>query len=207
MLDQPTETALVRPEAAETAGVTHDRRSLDRSLFTGIAWTFVFRWAAQFISWGVMLYVARVLKPDDFGLAAMAAVPIGLARLVEDLGIDSIIVQDRRLTHDEIAELGGLAIVVGVLLCVAFLLLSMPVASFFREPAVAGLIAILSLTFIADALQVLPRAMLQRDLAYRRLAGVNALQLTVGAVALGAYAAVGLKFWALALNTLTSSSS
>jgi teichuronic acid exporter len=203
--DQSPDNALGRPEPAEAEGGTHDRRSLDRSLFTGIAWTFLSRWTAQFISWGVMLYVARVLTPDDFGLAAMAAVPIGLARLVEDLGIDSIVVQDRTLTHDQIAELGGLAIVVGVLLCFAFLMLAMPVASFFREPAVAGLIAILSLTFVADAVQVLPRAMLQRDLAYRRLAAINAIQLTVGAVALGGYAAVGLKAWSLALNTLTSS--
>jgi len=202
---QSHDDPIVSPPGADHGASAHDRRALDRSLFAGIAWTALFRWAAQFVSWGVMLYVARVLTPDDFGLAAMAAVPIGFARLVEDLGIDSIVVQDRTLSHEHIAELGGLAIAVGALLCSGFLALALPIASFFREPAVAGLIAILSLTFVADALQVLPRAMLQRDLAFRRLAGINALQLTVGAVALGAYASMGLRFWSLALNLLTGS--
>ena len=64
------------------------RRNLDQSLIHGIAWTAVARWSGQIVSWAVLLYAARVLTPGDFGLVAMAMVPIGLARMIEDLGLD-----------------------------------------------------------------------------------------------------------------------
>jgi O-antigen/teichoic acid export membrane protein len=51
----------------------------------------------QVISWVATLYVACILTPADYGLVAMAGVPIGFARLVEDLGLDAVIVQDRTL--------------------------------------------------------------------------------------------------------------
>ncbi|HEY1126146.1 MAG TPA: hypothetical protein VGF83_00135, partial [Actinomycetota bacterium] len=63
---------------AET--LAEDQRRLDRSLVSGIAWTVAFRWIAQVISWAATLYVARILVPGDYGLVAMATVPIGFAR-------------------------------------------------------------------------------------------------------------------------------
>jgi len=179
-------------------------QSLDRALFHGIAWTAVWRWAAQGVSWAVMLYAARVLSPEDFGLAAMTAVPIGLARMVEDLGLDAVIVQDRTLSHEDIAQLGGLALFVGVALVLLFNALAVPIAGFFKEPAVAGLIGVLSLTFVLDAIQILPRALLQRDLQFRRLAWINGLQLMTGAVALATFATLGFAYWSLVLNTLVA---
>ncbi|MBN1466917.1 lipopolysaccharide biosynthesis protein, partial [candidate division KSB1 bacterium] len=180
-------------------------RKLDKSLFSGIAWTAIFRWFAQFISWAIMLYVARILSPDDFGLSAMAMIPIGLARLANDLGLDAVIVQNRDLADDQVSQLGGLAIMVGVVLTLLFLILARPVAAYFNEPAVAGLIAILSLTFIADALQILPRALLQRDLAFQRLAWINGLQMVATSAALGVFATIGFSYWSLALNAITGS--
>jgi O-antigen/teichoic acid export membrane protein len=178
-------------------------QNLDISLFHGIGWTAIFRWFAQIISWAIMLYVARILSPDDFGLIAMAMIPIGLARIVEDLGFDAVIVQNRELTNDQLSQLGGLAIIVGMILTGIFLALAHPVASFFGEPAVAGLISILSFIFIGDALQILPRALLQRDLAFRRLAWINALNMIVTSTALGIFATAGFSYWSLALNTIS----
>jgi len=180
-----------------------DIQNLDKSLFHGIGWSAIFRWFAQIVSWAIMLYVARILSPDDFGLIAMAMVPIGLARIVEDLGFDAVIVQNRELTKDQLSQLGGLAIIVGIGLTALFLALAHPVASFFGEPAVAGLMSILSFIFIGDALQILPRALLQRDLAFRRLAWINALNMIVTSTALAIFATAGFSYWSLALNTIS----
>ena len=42
----------------------------DRLLVSGIVWTAVFRWVSQALSWISTLYVARILKPADYGLVA-----------------------------------------------------------------------------------------------------------------------------------------
>jgi len=192
------------PTESPADTLVEDQRRLDRSLVSGIAWTVAFRWIAQIISWVATLYVARILVPGDYGLVAMATVPIGFARLVEDMGLDAIIIQDRKLSSEQLASLAGSMLGLGVLLTAAFLALARPIAAYFREPAVAAIVAVLSVTFIFDAMQVLPRALLQRDLRFRTLAWLHGLQVTVAAVVVAGAATLKLGHWALVLNSLIS---
>src|SRR5439155_5924377 len=81
-------------------------------------------------------------------------------------------------------------------------LLAGPVAQFFGEPTVRWLISVFSLTFITGALQVVPRALLAKDLDFRKLAwtdGAEALLTTCGTLAL---ALLGFRYWALVLGPL-----
>ncbi|TKB64755.1 MAG: lipopolysaccharide biosynthesis protein [Nitrospira sp.] len=190
-------------DVAPHSGVSPDLSSLDRSLVTGVAWTAIMRWGSQVISWVSTLYVARILVPGDYGLVAMASIPIGLARLVEDLGLDAIIVQDRTLTRVQLARLAGAAILLGLFLTSLFVILSIPIAGYFNEPAVTALICVLSLTLLVDAFQVLPRALLQRDLQFRRLAWLYGLQALIGAAVAAICAAGGLGYWSLVISTLS----
>ncbi|HLQ35058.1 MAG TPA: lipopolysaccharide biosynthesis protein, partial [Chloroflexota bacterium] len=179
-------------------------RRLDHSLISGIAWTVVFRWIAQAVSWAATLYVVRILTPADYGLVGMATIPIGLARLVEDLGLDAVIVQDRTLSDEQLAKLAGSALCLGSILTVSFIALSTPIALYFRETAVATVVVVLSLTLLNDSIQVVPRALLQRDLKFRTLAWLHGLQVTIAAVLMASCAALSLGYWALVLNTLLS---
>ena len=183
---------------------TDATQGLDRSLVQGIAWTAVWRWLAQAVSWLGTLYVARILTPGDYGLVAMATIPIGFARLIEDLGLDAIILQDRSLTQDELRRLAGAALGLGAGLTVLFLGLSIPISLYFREPQVAGIVCALSVTFILDSLQILPRALLQRDLQFRTLAWINGLQVMAAAAVMVTAAWAGLSYWALVVNTIVS---
>ena len=180
------------------------RQDMDRTLFHGIAWTALGRWTAQGISWVGTFYVARILTPADYGLVAMAAIPIGLVRLIEDLGLDAIILQDRTLTKEQLRWLTGAAILLSMVLTILFIGLSIPISLYFKEPQVALIVSVLSLTFLIDALQVLPRALLQRDLQFRTLAMINALQVTIASATMVLAALAGWVYWALVINTLVS---
>lgn len=179
---------------------------LDQSLVTGVAWTAGMRWISQAISWVSTIYVARILAPADYGLVAMASIPIGLARMVEDLGLDAIIVQDRTLTHLDLARLAGAALLLGCLLTASFIALSLPISAYFNEPAVMAIVCVLSFTFIIDAFQVLPRALLQRELRFRRLAWLYGIQALVGASVAATCATLGLTYWSLVISTLAGNS-
>jgi|RhiMetdeSRZDD1v2_1073273.scaffolds.fasta_scaffold04202_11 O-antigen/teichoic acid export membrane protein len=174
----------------------------DRALVSGLAWTACARWGAQVISWIATLYAARLLQPSDYGIVAMAMIAIGVARMVEDFGLDAILIQDRSIQGEQRAQLAGFILGFAVLLSLIFLLLAVPVANFFHEPQVAWAIAGLSVLFITDALQVVPRAMLQRDLAYSRLAVLAIVQTVATQAVLVEGAHRGWGFWALVLNSL-----
>jgi teichuronic acid exporter len=177
-------------------------RELDRTLFAGIAWTAALRWLGQLVSWCATLYAVRILTPGDYGLVAMATIPIGLARLVENFGLESVVLQDRSLAGEQIARLAGLGIALSLGLILLFVVSSPLFAGFFREPAVQPIIIVLSLTFLTDALQIVPRALLQRDLQFQQLATISFVQVCVSAIVLVTASTSGFGPWSLVANTL-----
>lgn len=177
--------------------------SLDHSLAKGIAWTAVLRWSSQVVSWAATLYAARLLEPSDYGLVSMAMIVIGLARMIEDFGLDAILVQDRSIVDERRARLAGFLLILGICLALLFALIAAPVAAFFKEPQVAAIVMALSLLFLLDALQVIPRAQLQRELRFLRLAIAGFVQVAVTALILVSAARAGLGHWSLVLNTLS----
>jgi O-antigen/teichoic acid export membrane protein len=178
---------------------------LDRSLVTGIGWTAAFRWISQIISWGATLYAARILAPADYGVIAMAMVPVGLVRMIEDFGFDTVLLQNRDLSDDEVARLGGLAILFGAALSLGIALLAPALAAFYGEPAVGPVVAALAVLVVLDALQVVPRVRLQRDLSFFWLGAVYLLQTVAVSVTLVVLASGGAGLWALVINTIAGS--
>jgi teichuronic acid exporter len=176
--------------------------TVDRSLGAGLAWTAAFRWLAQAVSWAATFYAARILAPGDYGLAAMAMVPIGLVRLVEDLGFDSVILQNRQLTPLQVSRLAGLALIVAAALCGALIAAASWIADFYREPGVAALVSFACTIIVFDALQIVPRAMLQRQLRFRALALLYFTQVVVTSATLVVCARMGLGEWSLIANNL-----
>ena len=178
------------------------RVELDRTLLSGIAWTGILRWVAQLLSWVGTAYAARILTPGHYGIIAMAMTAIGLVRMAENFGLDAVFVQDRSLIGKQQAALAGLILGFGGLLSLIFVGLARPIAQFFNEPQVATAVALLGLLCIADAVQVVPRALLQRELQFRTLAWVQFLQtvVTQAVVVYGAMHGWGVK--ALIFNAL-----
>jgi teichuronic acid exporter len=182
----------------------NDTRALDRALLSGIGWTALLRWSSQVVSWVATFFVARMLLPADYGLVAMATIPIGLVRMVEDFGLDAILIQDRTIVGARQAQLAGFILCVGAVLTILSIALAHPIALFFKEPQVAGLIMLMSAVFIADSLQVVPRALLQRRFAFARLALAYFLQVAITQGALVAAAVAGWGFWSLVVSDLVA---
>ena len=160
------------------------------------------RWSAQIISWIATAVAARLLVPADYGIMSMAMLAVGLVRMVDDIGLDAVLVQDRGIVGDSQARLAGLAILIGTSASAAMVILAHPIAAFFREPEVAVVVSVLGTLTLIEAMQVIPRAALQRALEYRRLAWAQFIQVvaTQSVLVLGAY--LGWHHWALVSSTL-----
>jgi len=193
-------TVLTAPQSESNT----DTAILDRSLITGIFWTGGVRWVTQVLSWTITLLIARILTPEDYGVVGMATVYLGLVQILNDFGLNLAIIQGRSLTEEQIARLGGFAILVSIFFFAVSALVSGGVAAFFGEPRVRAVVIVLSTTFLVSGLQTVPRALLARELQFRRLAlidGCEAIALSTSTLAL---ALAGLSYWALVLGALLS---
>src|SRR3982751_5096524 len=162
--DQTKAASLAGPP---TSAPRPSRSALDRSLLQGVAWTAGVKWGTQILAWACTLVLARLLTPADYGLFGMAMVYQAFIATIYDVGLEDAIVRQRDLTDDDIARLGGLALVYSVGFALLTLALAQPIARFYGEPAVAWILTVLAASTVLEAVQMLPRAILTRELRFR----------------------------------------
>lgn len=186
------------------SGPNPERAQLDRRFAGGIAWAGLVRLSSQTLTWAVTLLVARLLTPADYGIVASAAVYLGLVRVVTEFGLGTAIVTQRDLTPLQIAQLGGLAALLGGAAWVGTLALAGPIALMLRVEELRQVVPVLGFATAVSAMNALPTALLQRELEFKRLSQLELLRALVASGSLLLYAWLGLGFWALVLNEVTA---
>ena len=127
--------------------------------------------------------LARLLAPDDYGLAALALVFASLVLVFSDLALGAAVIQRKNLTEDDRATAFWMSIGAGVVFTALGVALSGPIAALFGQPEVAPLCAVLSLSFLITSLATTHEALLLRDMQFAKLEQRMMLATLVGAVA------------------------
>jgi O-antigen/teichoic acid export membrane protein len=172
---------------------------LDRSFARGIAWQGSVKWIVQLVTWGTTIFVARILSPQDYGLLAMGAVLLAFIGLFSESGIGATIVTLRDITAEQIAQINGAAVLLGIVSFAAASLAAFPVGWFYHSSALPAVIIAMSFTLVISAFRVVPGALLQRDLRFPRVAVLDAGQGLIQAVATLVFAMLGFRYWSLVL--------
>ena len=195
---------MTTPDEPHDSAPTAERDELDQSLLRSIAWTGAARWISQIITWAITLAVARILSPDDYGLVGMAVVFFGLVELINDFGLSTSVVVVRELDRRQIAQINGLAVIVGILCFAAACALAYPVGAFFGVDELRVIIVVMSLSFLVTAFRGVPQGRLEKDLEFKRIAVINAVAAVATALSTLAMAVAGLGYWALVLANLVT---
>lgn len=179
-----------------------DRRTLDRSLAHGVAWTGAVKWVTQLLTWASTIIVARLLSPADYGLVGLATMYLGIVTMLSEFGIGTTIVALRDLTRDQHAQINTMSLMFGaasfLVSCIAAPLL----ASFFDVPDLTWVVIAMSTIFLITGARVVPQALLQRDMRFRDLAINDGLQAVVLAVGSVLFAWLGFRYWTLVLSAV-----
>ncbi|HEX7023794.1 MAG TPA: oligosaccharide flippase family protein [Gemmatimonadales bacterium] len=181
------------------------RAHLNATLVRGVAWVGAFRWSAQILGWASTLLVVRLLTPRDYGIAGIAMMYVGLAGLVSEFGMGAAIVALPERERGELARLHGFAIAVAATLAALTVGLALPLSRFFREPALARVLALLGLALLSEGMRVVPTAILSKDLQYRATGFIDFLKASVTSALVLLLAALKFGYWALILGNLGGS--
>ena len=183
-----------------TSGAAVDSTaSLTPRVVGGLKWKLIAQVASEGTRVIVAVILARLLTPDEFGLAGMAFVVAGLVSIVADPWLGAAIVQRTRITERDRSTIFWMSVGLGVGTTTVSILLAPAVASFFGQPEVSKLFAVAALGFTIQALATTHASLLTRELAYRSLeiraiAGTVAGGITAVIIALaggGPWAIVG----------------
>jgi PST family polysaccharide transporter len=155
------------------------------------------RAAIALIQMGSVLFLARLLAPEDYGLVSMATALTGFASVLTDLGTRDAITQRVHVSHGEISALFWITVAVGIASALAVAACAPFIARFYGEPRLTMIVAASSLTFIGTALAVQHTALMRRALMFRELALIEIGANLVSAVIAIGMAMLGYRYWAL----------
>ena len=145
----------------------------------------------------VVVTLARLLGPADFGLAAMALVLSAFVVPLADLGLGTALVQRRTLEERERSTVFWLSVAAGVALSALGVALAGLVADFYGRHELQLLFAALSLSFVITSLGTVQRSELVRKMDFRALELRTIAGVMVGGVVAIVLASLGYGAWAL----------
>ncbi|CAA0118042.1 Lipopolysaccharide biosynthesis protein WzxC [Halioglobus japonicus] len=173
-------------------------------VMSALRWSAAARFLGQAVSWGITIMVIRLLSPGDYGLMAMAMVVVSLLILLNTVGLDAVLVQDREIDEQMTRQIFGVVIVVNVLFFLLLLLSAETVAAFYGEPALAPIVQVLSFQFLLLIFETLPQSKLERDIEFAQRSVVDFATLVMGSLVTLVMALTGFGVWALIWGMLAT---
>ena len=193
--------AVVEVEQAQKA--EGDLRSLGKVAISGTVWSVAAYGAAMCLRLFTNIVLSRILAPENFGLMSLLNTTITGLSLFSDIGLTPNIIRSRRGDEPEFLNTAWtIQVIRGAALWLICAIISLPFASFYREPQLKYLVPIIGLSLIATSFVSTSVSTLSRRMAVRQLAlmdlGLYACQL----VATVGWAYVDRSVWALVFGKL-----
>lgn len=156
--------------------------------------------ATQVIS---VIVLSRLLSPQDFGVVAMCAPVLVFIALFQDFGLTQATVQKSSISHDEVNYLFWINVTVSAALACVLAATAPLIAAFYGEPRVSPLVGAMALQILAYGLGAQHLALLNRRMAFGRLAIIEIAGAIAGLSVSVAWTLIDRSYWALYAGTLT----
>lgn len=189
---RPPPPAIARVILAYAPGMSFRRRTI-----TGLVWNIGSNFAQQSVRFIVILVLARLLNPDDFGLVGMVTVFSGFAMMFSDLGLNAALIQRPSLTAAHLSSAFWLSLATGVVLALLFAASAPLIAEVFARPELIPLVRVMSLTYVLSAVSVVQKAVLMRAMDFRNLTLIQVTSIGVAAAVGVALAIADQGAWSL----------
>jgi PST family polysaccharide transporter len=150
------------------------------------------------LTMGGMMVLGRLLPPRDFGLVSMAMAITTVLAMFTDLGLASATIQSNDITHARASNLFWINVGLSAVMGGAAACLAPVVAWFYHDGRLAHLSVVLALTFPLTGLAYQHRAVLIRQMAFRKIAVIEVGSLLTSMVVACAMAWQKCGYWSLA---------
>ena len=171
-----------------------------------LLWSGIQQFVVFAIQFGVGVLLARLLNPYDFGVIAMQGVFFAISNAFIDCGLEGALIQKKECTKVDMNSAFIYSVSISVALYVLLFLAAPIIEEFYHTPNLGKVIRISALVLMINAVGIVPRSLLQRQLRFQELAlASTTIQFVAGFVAV-MMAYHGYAYWALVGQALLAGS-
>jgi O-antigen/teichoic acid export membrane protein len=179
--------------------------SLTHKTVRGTFWSFAERFTAQGVNLLVLVIIARLLSPKEFGLVGMLAVFLAVAQSLIDSGFSQALIRKQNRTEEDKNTVFYFNIFVSVVLYLLLYLISPWVASFYEEPQLNDVMKVICLVIVIDSFAVVQRANYTIEIDFKTQTKSTLISAIISG-SIGIYLAYhGYGVWALVFQQLSNS--
>ncbi|HWM11485.1 MAG TPA: MOP flippase family protein, partial [Solirubrobacteraceae bacterium] len=177
---------------------------LRRRVLRGLVWVGASQVGGQLTRAVAAVIIARLLTPDEYGLAALALVFASLVLVFSDMALGAALIQRKTLSLVDRDTAFWTTVIGGLGFSVVGFALAGPVADLYGEPSAAPLLAVLALTFVVSAVGSPFQCLMLRDMDYARVEMLPMIGALTGAAAGVAVAVMDGGAWAIIAQQIVS---
>lgn len=177
-------------------------RSILNKSIASVGWMGLEKWTRQILSFAIFSILARLLDPTIFGVVALAGIYTSLLDIFVTQGFSAAIVQRQEIDTGHLDTAFWISLLASGIIFIGTFIFAPFLATYLDVPLLAPVIRALAFAFLISAMNVVPSAVLMREMAFDRLAIRSLTGVIVGGTAGLALAWVGLGVWSLVAQQL-----
>lgn len=178
--------------------------SLKNKTIKGTFWSSIERFSVQAIQFIVMIFMARILTPADYGIVGMIAIFIAVSQSLIDSGFSQALIRKSNRSQVDNSTVFYFNIVIGCCLYLILFFCAKPISIFYDEPILIPVTRLVAISIPVNSFAVVQRAILTGNVDFKTQAKAS----FVGALCSGviglSLAYTGYGVWAIVWTQITS---
>ena len=170
----------------------------------GAAWLVGLRWAMRGLGLLSTIILARLLTPQDYGIANLAIMVLGILDAMSEFRIDFVLIQKSHTDRTLYNTAWTLTVLRGAVMAVLAMIVATPWSQLFDEPALAPIVYVLAFTVLLDGFRNVGTIDFFRDLTLEKEFWLNLLARGGGFLSTVLVAIVLRNYWALIAGYVAS---
>lgn len=177
---------------------------LKKKTVKGVLWSSVERFSVQGVQFVVMIVMARLLTPEDYGLVGMLAIFLAVSQSLIDSGFSQALIRKLNRTETDNSTVFYFNIVVGAVLYLILYLIAPAISRFYETPDLVPVMRVMCLGVMINSLSVVQRALYTVRIDFRTQAKASMSAAIVSGIVGITMAYKGFGVWSLVAQQLVN---
>ena len=179
--------------------------TLKQKATKGVLWSAIERFSVQGVQFCIMIIMARLLTPNDYGLIGMLSIFLAVAQSLIDSGFSQALIRKQDRTEVDNSTIFYFNVVVSIILYLILFLFAPYIADFYNTPELCNITRVVCFGIIINSLAVVQRAILTIKIDFKTQAKISLIATLISGITGIILAYSGYGVWALVIQSLINS--
>jgi O-antigen/teichoic acid export membrane protein len=154
-------------------------KDIKSNVKSGLKWTFSSTLIKAVISFILLIFLTYWLGKENLGLISIITVIFGLSETLVQFGVAQSIIRRQDISRNELSSIFWFNVGIGVILFTLTYISADIVAQFYNAPSLSFYVRVLAFIFLVIPLELIFRALLERDLNFPLTEKINMIKSVV----------------------------